>query len=48
MPVDEVAGASKGKKHPKKPVARKKGGAQYKEEGAGDYDVKKRFSRSST
>ena len=35
MPVDKVAGAGKGKKH------YKKGGAQYKEEGAGDYDVKK-------
>lgn len=39
MPVDEVAGASKGKDH-KKPVARKKGGAKYIK-GAGDYDVKK-------
>ena len=37
MPVDEVAGASKGKKHHKKVVARKKGAAQYKEEGAADF-----------
>ena len=45
MPVDEVAGAGKGKKHPKKNhkkvAARKKGGAKHidgKEHGAANYE----------